>query len=183
MQKNSLIIGIVVALLLIGGVGWYLTARKASAPANENQTTETGAMEEENNRASSGADNPTDAMEDKQGNVMENTTTSGSAMDESSKADAMTDVQVKSFTIKGSNFKFEPSTITVNKGDTVKVTFENVGGFHDWVLEEFNVRTKQIGNGTTETVQFVADRTGSFEYYCSVGSHRQMGMKGTLIVK
>ena len=34
-----------------------------------------------------------------------------------------------------------------------------------------------------DSVTVVSDKTGSFEYYCSVGTHRQMGMKGTLTVK
>jgi plastocyanin len=89
---------------------------------------------------------------------------------------------VKTFTVEGSNFKFSPTTLNVKKGDTVKIIFKNTAGFHDLVLPEFNVKTKQ-GNGPfTEEVTFVASKTGSFEYYCSVGNHRQMGMKGTLVV-
>ena len=90
---------------------------------------------------------------------------------------------VKSFIINGSNFSFSPSTMTVNKGDTVKITFKNTGGFHDLKIDEFNVATAKIQGGAEETVTFVADKTGSFEYYCSIGTHRQMGMKGTLTVK
>jgi plastocyanin len=91
---------------------------------------------------------------------------------------------VKEFTVNGSNFKFEPSVMTVNKGDTVKITFKNNGGFHDFVIDEFpGAKTKQIGADASETIEFVADKTGTFEYYCSVGNHRGMGMKGTLTVK
>lgn len=90
---------------------------------------------------------------------------------------------VKEFTVKGDNFTFAPSSITVKKGDTVRITFINAEGFHDWKLDEFNVATQKIGVGAKEVVEFVADKAGSFEYYCSVGSHRQMGMKGTLIVE
>ena len=72
--------------------------------------------------------------------------------------------------------------MTVKKGDTVRVTFTNNEGFHDWVLDEFSARTPQIGAGKNATVEFVASKTGTFEYYCSVGSHRKMGMKGTLTV-
>ena len=89
---------------------------------------------------------------------------------------------VQSFMITGSKFKFDPATISVKKGDTVKITFVNAEGLHDWVIDEFNARTKQIGEGQQETIQFVADKVGSFEYYCSVGQHRAMGMKGTLTV-
>jgi nitrite reductase (NO-forming) len=90
---------------------------------------------------------------------------------------------VKEFTVIGSNFTFTPNTIEVKPGDTVKITFQSATGFHDLTLDEFAVATKQLKAGESETVQFVADKTGSFEYYCSVGNHRAMGMKGTLTVK
>ena len=95
----------------------------------------------------------------------------------------VTTPSVKSFTVTGGNFSFSPSQMKVKKGDTVKINFANSEGFHDWVLDEFNVRTPQIAAGKTASVEFVASKTGTFEYYCSVGSHRQMGMKGTLIVE
>lgn len=96
---------------------------------------------------------------------------------------AMEKGSVSEFTIKGSNFVFVPNVMKVKKGDTVKITFTNAGGFHDFTLDEFNVKTQQLKDGESETVEFVADKAGSFEYYCSVGQHRQMGMKGTLTVE
>lgn len=96
---------------------------------------------------------------------------------------AMEKGSVSEFTIKGSNFVFAPNVMKVKKGDTVKITFMNAGGLHDFVLDEFNVQTKQLPDGESETIEFVADKAGSFEYYCSVGQHRQMGMKGTLTVE
>ena len=90
---------------------------------------------------------------------------------------------VKELTVTGSNFAFAPKTLTVNKGDTVKITFVNSGGFHDLKIDEFNVATQKINGGAQEVVTFVADKAGTFEYYCSVGTHRQMGMVGTLTVK
>lgn len=89
---------------------------------------------------------------------------------------------VREFTVEGSNFSFSPSTMTVKKGETVRITFVNKDGFHDFVLDEFGVKTEQIKGGTQEVVEFVADKAGTFEYYCSVGQHRQMGMKGALSV-
>lgn len=91
---------------------------------------------------------------------------------------------VKSFIVVGSNFSFSLKTIEVNQGDTVKITFQNADGFHDWKLDEFTgATTKQLKAGESETIEFVADKAGAFEYYCSVGNHRAMGMKGTLTVK
>ncbi len=94
----------------------------------------------------------------------------------------MGNVDVVKIEVTGKNFSFTPSRIEVKKGQTVEITFVNESGFHDWVLDEFNVRTKQMQGPSTEIVTFVADKTGEFEYYCSVGKHREMGMKGTLVV-
>jgi|SRR3989344_20135 len=99
----------------------------------------------------------------------------GAAMEESG--------AVKEFTVEGSPFKFVPNVINVKKGDTVRVTFKNVTGTHDFVIDEFDVRTNQIGEGEEEEVEFIADKAGTFEYYCSVGNHRAMGMVGKLIVE
>lgn len=89
---------------------------------------------------------------------------------------------VVELTVNGDNFKFAPNTLSVKKGQTVKLTFNNTGGFHDLKIDEFNIATHQIKDGASETIEFVADKTGSFAYYCSVGKHRAMGMVGTLTV-
>lgn len=92
-------------------------------------------------------------------------------------------VSIKSFTIKGLDFSFNVKEIKVKMGDTVKLTFQNTEGFHDWRVDEFNAFTKQIGIGKEDTITFIADKVGTFEYYCSVGQHRAMGMVGKLIVE
>jgi plastocyanin len=90
---------------------------------------------------------------------------------------------VKQFTISGDNFSFSPTAITVKQGDRVQITFKNNNGFHDFVIDEYGVATKQAQSPATEVLEFTADKLGSFEYYCSVGTHRAMGMKGTLLVE
>lgn len=90
---------------------------------------------------------------------------------------------VKEFTVAGQNFSFFPSAMIVKKGDTVKIVFKNGGGIHDFVIDEFRTATKRIGSGQEDFVQFVADKTGTFEYYCSVDGHRALGMKGILTVQ
>lgn len=90
---------------------------------------------------------------------------------------------VKTFNVTGKSFSFDPKEIKVNKGDTVKIVFSNTEGLHDWVIDEFNVRTPRTQAGQTTTIQFVAVKSGTFQYYCSVGSHRAQGMWGNLIVQ
>lgn len=93
------------------------------------------------------------------------------------------EASVKEFSITGENFKFSQNTITVKKGDTVRVTFTSTGGFHDWMIDEFNARTAQVNTGDSASVEFTADKAGEFEFYCSVDSHRALGMVGKLIVE
>jgi plastocyanin len=89
----------------------------------------------------------------------------------------------KEFTLDGFNFGYDIKEIRVKKGDTVTINLTVSEGFHDWVVEEFNAATTQIREGGVASVTFVADKTGTFEYYCSVGQHRANGMVGKLIVE
>ena len=91
--------------------------------------------------------------------------------------------ETKEFTVTGANFKFDPKTITVKKGDKVKITFKSVGGFHNFVIDELNVKTSVVESGRDTTVEFTADKAGKFEYYCSIANHRAQGMVGTLTVE
>lgn len=90
---------------------------------------------------------------------------------------------LKTVALEASNFSFFTEEIRVKKGDTVKIILANKEGFHDVVIDEFNVATKKISAGQTDSIEFVADKVGTFEYYCSVGSHRAQGMVGKLIVE
>lgn len=89
----------------------------------------------------------------------------------------------KVFTLEAKNFRFTPDKIKVKKGDRVKVVLNVVDMQHDFVVDELNVRTKVGKAGETVEVEFTADRAGEFEFYCSVGNHRALGMVGTLIVE
>lgn len=87
------------------------------------------------------------------------------------------------------NYRFhkdgrENPELVVNQGDLVRVEFTNNDFMpHDWVLDEFNAATDIINEGESASVEFVADRSGTFQYYCSVGQHRAMGMFGNLTVQ
>ena len=95
--------------------------------------------------------------------------------------------EVKTFSLEGANFKFtmngvESPNIVVNEGDKVRIELKSGQGFHDWIVDEFNAATPRVKDGESTFVEFTADKKGTFEYYCSVGEHRKMGMKGNLIV-
>ncbi len=90
--------------------------------------------------------------------------------------------EVKEFTLDASNFKYSVKNIEVNEGDTVRITLNVSEGMHDWRLDEFNAATRMMTVGDSDTIEFVADKAGTYEYYCSMGNHRQLGMVGTLTV-
>jgi plastocyanin len=92
-------------------------------------------------------------------------------------------VQEKTFTLTTQALAFLPTEIRVNEGDRVKVIINNLIGFHDFVIDEFDVKSSQTQAPSTMEVEFTAHTAGTYEFYCSVGNHRELGMVGTLIVK
>jgi len=152
-MNNKLILLVGGALVVVLGAGVVLMSTNSSTPENRSQDTKT---ESEDMSHSSNS-----VQEDAQ-------TTAGN---------------VKKFNVTGKNFTFSPTTLTVNQGDTVQIVFDSSNGTHDFVIDEFNVNSKMVASGGSDTVEFIADKSGTFEYYCSVGNHKQMGMKGTLTVK
>src|SRR3989344_7506001 len=107
--------------------------------------------------------------------VMNNDMESTSSSLEISSPSATTSNEV---VITGSNFKYDLTEIRVKQGETVKITFKDSSGNHDLQIPDFNVGTKVLNKGQQETLEFIADKKGTFEFFCSVGNHRAMGMKG-----
>lgn len=90
---------------------------------------------------------------------------------------------VKTFEVTGGSFAFLPKEIRVKKGDKVRILFISKDILHNWRVDEFNAKTDRVEKDGTASVEFVADKVGTFEYYCDVGQHRQNGMVGKLIVE
>jgi len=96
----------------------------------------------------------------------------GKAIDNS-----ITDSGVREFTIKAFRFGYDPNTITVNKGDKVKITIDNIDTLH-------GIRIPDLGIKGNEVLEFTAEKTGEFIWYCTNmcgEGHREMS--GKLIVK
>lgn len=93
--------------------------------------------------------------------------------------------EVLEFHVEGfDDFSFSMNEMNVNAGDTIRVTFFNAGNMpHDMVFEGIeDASTSILSGGEEETIEFTVNEPGTYEYYCSVGNHREMGMIGTLIV-
>lgn len=167
-SNMGLIIGVIVLVLVAAG-GYYfwstqMAPKTAQAPVavEDEQEAEMETMEAEMDMTTSVA-------------------SPGAMATES--ATAMMEDGAQTITVEGGNFYFKPNEIKVKMGTPVKLTFSNMQGFHDFVIDDLDVKTKQITAGNKETVEFTPTKKGKYEFYCSVGQHKQMGMKGTLIVE
>ena len=79
-------------------------------------------------------------------------------------------------------YEFEPKTITVRKGQPVRLIVKSVDVDHGFAIRAFNVNQK-IKAHTTKIIEFTPDRAGRFRFFCSVycgDGHEDM--EGELIV-
>ena len=77
--------------------------------------------------------------------------------------------------------RYSIGQMNVIKWDKVIIHIKTTSGMHDFNLDEFNVHSETPKDEVT-TVEFIADQTGSFQYYCSKPGHRAAGHWGTLVV-
>jgi cytochrome c oxidase subunit 2 len=85
-------------------------------------------------------------------------------------------------TMTAKKYEFSPSTITVAKGERVRIEATALDKTHGIEIKEFNVKVK-LEKGKMTVVEFTPDRTGEFEFKCSEFCGLGHGhMKGKLIV-
>ena len=159
----AIVVIIALVIIIVGGIYF---ATKDNVPADNSENIE---MEDDTAMVGENAEDDSAVMDD-----------SNDVMDDE---DSMTEGDIKVFNVIGTPFQFSVTEMRVKVGDTVRINFTNGQGTHDWVIDEFNARTSILETGKSQTIEFVADKTGTFEYYCSVGNHRAMGMVGKLIVE
>ena len=91
--------------------------------------------------------------------------------------------EVKTIDVLASQFKFEPATISVVEGNRVRLRLRSGDRTHGIGIKAFRVKALIPKAGEVVTVEFVADRPGTFDISCSEycgTSHA--AMKGRLIV-
>ena len=70
-------------------------------------------------------------------------------------------------------------TITLNQGNSLSLHLINEDSEnhsrHSLNIDEFGIHTKNLGYFQTQTITFTANKTGTFNYYCSI--HPEMNGK------
>ncbi len=80
-------------------------------------------------------------------------------------------------------FEFEPSTVRVEQGRTLRLEIISTDVAHGIGIPAFGI-DQRLPAGETKTVEFTPDETGEFDFICSVYCGSGHGaMTGTLIVE
>lgn len=152
---------VVVAVLIVGGF-LFLSGRGSNMATPATNTT-TDEMTDTNSVGESVV-NTDDSMMEDEGEMMEG--------------------DIREVTVDGSEYSYSPSSLTVTEGENIRLTFNNVGNLpHNFVIDELGVATQTVPGGGSDTVEFTASQSGTFDFYCSVGNHRSLGMEGELDVQ
>jgi uncharacterized cupredoxin-like copper-binding protein len=90
----------------------------------------------------------------------------------------------QTFSISESDFTLTPPTVTIDAPGTYTFEATNDGGV-DHALEiegnELEEETETIGPGESASVT-VDLESGTYEMYCPIGNHRDLGMAGEITV-
>jgi uncharacterized cupredoxin-like copper-binding protein len=108
----------------------------------------------------------------------------------------------KTVTLTLNEFQFQPTEITANVGQPIKLVLKNKGTMlHDFVSTDAMVEVMEehgamhdmagmqtnmhaaIEAGQESTLEFKATQAGTYTFYCTIAGHKEAGMVGKLIVK
>jgi uncharacterized cupredoxin-like copper-binding protein len=103
--------------------------------------------------------------------------------------------------VRAFEWGFDPEAIVLERGEAVTITLRNEGDIiHNLQiegLEASGVRSESTGgqeagegellvwadDGDVGTLTFTPESAGSYEFYCTIGNHRQLGMEGEIEVR
>src|SRR3989338_4384005 len=89
---------------------------------------------------------------------------------------------IKEFSMVAKQWEFVPSSITVKKGDRVKLSIKSTDVAHGFTLTAFGI-SERLEPNKTVVVEFVADKVGTHSFFCSVScGSGHGGMRGQLVV-
>lgn len=85
--------------------------------------------------------------------------------------------------VTAKKYEFSPAVINVKKGDHVKLVVTATDRDHGIKIDAFHI-DKKLPKGEAVTVEFTADRPGTFPFQCSKFCGTGHGkMKGAIIVQ
>ena len=83
------------------------------------------------------------------------------------KAEEIGDSKNQIIEVEMNQFNFDPAVIKVDRGDRITINLSSNDVMHGFYLDGYDISTS-VEPGISETISFVADRTGKFKFRCSV---------------
>lgn len=91
--------------------------------------------------------------------------------------------EVRTIEVVAEDFLFEPVTIEVSPGETIRLRLVNQGSLsHNLHVGGKDLQTETVQGGGSDTLTLEAPETGSLRFWCNVPGHRETGMKGELVI-
>jgi heme/copper-type cytochrome/quinol oxidase subunit 2 len=89
----------------------------------------------------------------------------------------------REFTVTAKDFHFSPSRLEVIQDDLVKLTVRSEDVAYSLTIDEYRV-SKRVPAGGTTTLEFRADRPGTFPFYSNLTNDSRHGdTRGELVVR
>ena len=111
----------------------------------------------------------------------------------------------RAFTLQAKNVKFVPDKLTIPAGSVVELKLENLDATeHDFQVDRLDADVMSGGSMNAEhggghdgaqmvavhttanemgSVVFMANKKGTYSFYCTITGHKEAGMVGTLTVE
>ena len=90
---------------------------------------------------------------------------------------------VREVKVVAKQWEFSPNPIVVKKGEKVRLRIKSVDVTHGFALPDFGIN-EVLNPGQEITIEFKADKQGTFEFFCSVQcGEGHAGMRERLVVR
>ncbi len=88
----------------------------------------------------------------------------------------------REFAVMAKDYRFSPSRLEVTQDDLVKLTVQSADVAYSLTIDAYRVSRRVPAGGST-TLEFRADRTGTFVFYSNLtNDSRHAQMRGELVV-
>lgn len=185
-KQLGILSGTITALMLMGAGCNSTTSVNTTGQVNDDQAEVTTSAEQTNNQGKEKENDDkkeeNEADED-YGKVNATATVSTTINVKVPPVSTTVKATIKEFTITAKDWEWSPKNITVKKGDTVRLHITSADVTHSFMLKDFSLNVT-LEPGVKQTVEFVADKVGTFSFRCGVPcgeGHREM--TGTITVE
>ena len=89
----------------------------------------------------------------------------------------------REFTLTARNYSFNPNRVEASQDDLIKLTVQSEDVAYGFTIDEYRL-SKRVPAGGSTTIEFRADRSGTFSFYSNLSNDsRHTQMRGQLVVR